>query len=88
MHPIHRCKCGNPKSREAIACGECARSYAEVLAPTEEEIAERAAAIRAGWSEEETRKRSMGIVRGGVEIPLIPLVEFVSAAHNGYLREA
>ena len=87
-HPNARCRCGNPKGLSSLLCRECAGTLHERKSPTPEEIRERAAEIRAGWSAEETAKRSVGIIRGGVEMPLIPLVEFVSAANNGYLREA
>jgi len=36
--------------------------------PTPEEIAERAALVRAGWSEEETDRRAIGRLRGSVSL--------------------
>lgn len=55
-------------AREGLP-GKMALSRGEVN-PTEEEIAERAAAIRAGWSEAEEERRRIGRV-GAYEIPCL-----------------
>ena len=85
-HPNARCECGNPKGLSSAKCRECAGQWAERKAPTPEEIAASCLEIQGRWSAAEEQKRRAK--DGSVEIGIVPVVEFLSAATNGYLKEA
>lgn len=87
MDPSPHCSCGEPKGLTSLTCRGCASKRHEKKSPTPGEIAAACEQIQGGWTDGERNNRAGGRVRD-VETAVIPVVEFVSAANNGYLREA